>query len=60
MCLITPPLVYSHHLKYWLPPKVLGLIGWVDEVVVWIVWKFGCIIQFVNVATSANVQEQPA
>lgn len=42
------------------PPKVLRLIGWVDEVVVWIVRILGCTVQIDNVTAPTNVQEQPA
>ena len=47
-------------IQLYVPPKVLRLIGWVDEVVVWIVRILGCTVQIDNVTAPTNVQEQPA
>ena len=61
MSLITLTIYIFHFdIAIKLPSKLLGLIGWVDEVVVRVVRKLGCTIQVSNAVTSANVQEQPA
>ena len=48
------------YIQLYVPPKVFRLIGWVDEVVVWIVGILGSAVQIDNVTAPTNVQEQPA
>ena len=59
-CAINVCTKYIFQIIHYVPLKAFGLIGWVDEVVVWIVGILGSTVQLGNVTAAANVQEQPA